>query len=95
LNIDRLNAFFQGAPITLTGADFTSHAAGANFVAILDCPGIKSADDFKIDGKIDATFSVVFGKGQPLEGQPIVLALTEISNVVMRFIEKCEGHFLT
>ena len=95
MNIERLNASFRDAPITLRGRDFESVADGANFVATLDCLGIKSSGEFQLDDNLDATFSVVFGKGQPLEGQPIVPALTEISGVVKRFIDRCEEHFLT
>jgi hypothetical protein len=44
--------------------------------------------------KFDASFEIVFDKGQPLEGQSIVPTLSNLADVVEGFIEVCETTFV-
>jgi hypothetical protein len=93
LRIDRLEAFFRGEPRSLSGADFRSVDDGKRFIAVVDCPGIASRDEFKIGGELEASLAIVFRKGQPFEGEPIVPALLSLVALAQGFVGECEDLF--
>jgi len=93
LRIDRLEAFFRGEPRSLSGADFRSVDDGKRFIAVVDCPGIASRDEFKIGGELEASLAIVFRKGHPFEGEPIVPALLSLVALAQGFVGECEDLF--
>jgi hypothetical protein len=95
LRIDILEAFYRGESRSLSGADFRSVDEGKRFVALIDCPGITSLDEFRIGGKFKATLNITFRKGQPFEGQAIVPTLLGLVDVASGFVEKCENLFMS
>jgi hypothetical protein len=52
--------------------------------------GFDGSADMKIDiqGDRQATFTVLFGKGQPLENDPVIPTLTQLSQLVSTIIDK-------
>jgi hypothetical protein len=91
LRIDTLEAFYRDEPRSLSSADFHAMDDGGRFVAFIDCPGIASIDEFRIEGQFKASLSITFRKGQPFEGQPIAPALLGLVDVAKAFVEKCEN----
>jgi hypothetical protein len=92
MRIENLQVAVGNDIISLGPADFQADDNGNQFAASVNIPsdlpaGLKLGNDFK------ASFTIVFGKGQPLDGQPIVEALTKLANISERFIEKCEAFF--
>jgi hypothetical protein len=70
----------------------------ANFeagTAVIDCPGITDEDLGRVsfDGPFHATFTVVFGKGQPLDGQPIVPTLFRMADLAKGVVDTCRRLF--
>lgn len=94
LTISKLEALAGDTRLLLGAADFKLNEDGTNLTALVDVPEGIDADNFKFDGNFEAAFEVVFAKGQPLEGQPIVPTLREIANVCEGFIKACETVFL-
>lgn len=85
LHVDELEVMFGNELFSLAGRDFQPNADGSNFVAIIDCPGV-DPNQFKSRDKFNASFTIVFGKGYPLEGQPIIPTLSTLCNVAESFI---------
>jgi hypothetical protein len=93
MHVERLGFTFGDKVGSLGGTDFEAVDDGANFVATVDCPGIQSPGDFNLNNDLKASFDVIFGKGQPFEGEAIVPTLTKLTDLATGVVEVCGGLF--
>jgi len=93
LHVDELEFMIGDELFSLTGTDFQPNADGSNFTATIDCRGV-DPEQFKRGDRFNASFTMVFGKGQPFDGQPIIPTLLNLCDVAKDFIKTCEAHFL-
>jgi hypothetical protein len=93
MHVERLTFTYGDVVGSLGGTDFQAVDNGANFVATVDCPGIQSPGDFRLNEDLKASFAVVFGNGQPFEGEAIVPTLSQLADLVTGVIQTCEGLF--
>lgn len=93
LRVDRLDISFGGKTLSLGATDFLPEGNGFTFNAFFEIPGA-TLHEFTVEPNFRATFEVVFGKGQPLEGQSVIESVSKISTVAERFVEACEARFL-
>jgi hypothetical protein len=93
LTITSMNITLGGERITLRGLNFQPDGSGRTFSAEIACPDGVSGEDFKSDDNLDATFTIVFGPSQPLQGKPIVPTLLQFSDLIKSFIKSCEAAF--
>jgi hypothetical protein len=90
LRVNRLDVSFDGTTHSLGMTDFQPDTDGLTFTALFRA----TLHQLNMKGNFQPSFEIVFGKGQPLEGQPIVVTLFNITDVAERFVETCEAHFL-
>jgi hypothetical protein len=93
LRINRVDISFEGKTYSLGVTDFQPDNDGLTFAALFEIPGA-TLHQFKVERNFHPSFEIVFGKGQPLEGQGIMETLFKLTNVAKRFVEACEAHFL-
>jgi hypothetical protein len=91
LHVQRMSVFLGEKEISLGGTDFQADESGTEFVAMIESPG---EAELKFGQNFDATFEIVFGKGQPFEGQSIMPALLQLADVAKSFLQACEAGFL-
>ena len=93
LRVNRVDISFEGKTYSLGVTDFQPDSDGLIFTALFDISGA-TLHQFKVERNFHPSFEVVFGKGQPLEGQSIVETLVKLTDVAKRFVKACEARFL-
>jgi hypothetical protein len=91
IHIQRMSVVIGAARFVITGADFKEGTA------VIDCSTVDRADidlgRIDLEGNFEAAFTVVFGKGHPLDGEPIVPTLLDMTSVAQSLVERCRGLF--
>lgn len=91
LSVRRMDITVDGKDIALGRANFQSNEDGTNITAVIEFPS--EVGNVKIKQEFDPAFEIVFGKGQPLDGKPIVPTLLQLTDVAESFIKSCEDAF--
>lgn len=92
MTVQSIEAIVGKKRFALGVTDFKPTGDGRNLVATIDLPFVVFGQ-VKIQTEIQPAFEVVFGKGQPLEGEPIIPTLSNIADTCEGLIKACQTHF--
>lgn len=92
LSVEKTNIFLGEKESSLGRMDFKQDEPGGDLVAVIDRPA--GSGEFRSGPIFNPCFEIVFGRGQPFEGQLIVPTLSGSADLAKDFIQACEECFV-